>query len=50
MYNQIIGPVIFVQFTVKAGIYLHMLKYYVVLQLEEIKPRVVFQQHGAPPH
>ena len=27
-----------------------MLKHYVVPQLEEFQPRVVFQQDGAPPH
>ena len=36
--------------TITANIYLDMLKHYVVPQLEEFQPRVVFQQDGAPPH
>ena len=50
MHNQIIGPFIFAESTITANIYLDMLKHYVVPQLEEIQPRVVFQQDGAPPH
>ena len=50
MHNQIIGPFIFAESTITANIYLNMLKHYVVPQLEEFQPRVVFQQDGAPPH
>ena len=50
MHNQIIGPFIFAESTITANIYLDMLKHYVVPQLEEFQPRVVFQQDGAPPH
>ena len=50
MHNQIIGPFIFAESTIIANIYLDMLKHYVVPQLEEFQPRVVFQQDGAPPH
>ena len=50
MHNQIIGPFIFAESTITASIYLDMLKHYVVSQLEEFQPRVVFQQDGAPPH
>ena len=50
MHSQIIGPFIFVESTITANIYLDMLKHYVVPQLEEFQPRVVFQQDGAPPH
>ena len=49
MHNQIIGPFIFAESTITANIYLDMLKHYVVPQLEEFQPRVVFQQDGAPP-
>ena len=50
MHNQIIGRFIFAESTITANIYLDMLKHYVVPQLEEFQPRVVFQQDGAPPH
>ena len=50
MHNQIIGPFIFAESIITANIYLDMLKYYVVSQLEEFQPWVVFQQDGAPPH
>ena len=50
MHNQIIGPFIFAESTITANIYLDMLKHYVVPQLEEFQPRVVFQQDGAPLH
>ena len=50
MHNQIIGPFIFAESTITANFYLDMLKHYVVPQLEEFQPRVVFQQDGAPPH
>jgi len=50
MHNQIIGPSIFAESTITANIYVNMLKHYVVPQLEEFQPRVVFQQDGAPPH
>ena len=49
MHNQITGPFIFAESTIIANIYLVMLKLYVVPQLEEFQPRVVFQQDGAPP-
>ena len=50
MHNQIIGQLIFAESTITANIYLDILKHYVVPQLEEFQPRVVFQQDGAPPH
>ena len=50
MHNQIIGPFIFAESTITANIYLDMLKYYVVPQLEEFQPWVVFQQDGALPY
>ena len=50
MHNQIIGPFIFAESTITANISLDTLKHYVVSQLEEFQPRVVFQQDGAPPH
>ena len=42
MHNQIIVPFIFAESTITANIYLEMLKHYVVHQLEEFQPRVVF--------
>ena len=50
MHNQIIGLFIFTESTIIADNYLDMLKHYVVLQLEEFQPWVVFQQGGAPLH
>ena len=50
MHNQIIGSFVFAESTITANIYLDMLKHYIVPQLEEFQPRVVFQQDGAPPH
>ena len=50
MHNQIIGLFIFAKSTITANIYLDMLKHYVVPQLEEFQPWVVYQQDGALPH
>ena len=50
MHNHIIGPFIFAESTITADIYLDMLKHYVVLQLEEFQPWVVFQQDDTTPH
>jgi len=50
MHNHIIGPFIFAESTITANIHLDMLEHYVVPQLEEFQPWVVFQQDGAPPH
>ena len=50
MHNQIIGPFIFAESTVRADIYLDMLRHCVALQLEKFQPWVVFQQDGAPPY
>ena len=50
MHNHIIEPFVFAESTITADIYLDMLKHYVVSQLEEFQPWVVFQQDGAPPH
>ena len=50
MHNQIIGTFIFAESTITTNIYLNMLKHYVVPQLEEFQPWVVFQQDVAPPH
>ena len=49
-HNQIIGPFIFAESIITENIYLDMLKHYVVPQLEEFQPWVVFQQDRAPPH
>jgi len=48
MHNQIIGQLIFAESTITANIYVDRLKHYVVPQLEEFQPRVVFQQDSAP--
>ena len=50
VHNKIIIPFIFVEFTMRADIYLDTLKHYVIPQLEEFQWWVVFQQNGAPPH
>ena len=49
MHNQIIGLFIFAECSITADIHLDMLKHYVVPQLEEFQPWVVFQQDGALP-
>ena len=42
MHNQVIGLFIFAESSITADIYLDMLKHYVVPQLEEFQPWVVF--------
>lgn len=50
MHNKVIGPFFFCEKTITAHIYLDVLRAYVVPQLEEYQPLVLFQQDGAPPH
>ena len=50
MHSQIIEPFVFAESTITADIYLNILKLYVVSQIEEFQPWVVFQQDGALPH
>ena len=50
MHNQIIGLFIFAESTITADIHPDMPKHYVVPQLEEFQPWVVFQQDGVSPH
>ena len=50
MHNEVVGPFNFAEYTITAEIYLNMGKDYVVSQLKEFQPWVVFQQDGTPPH
>jgi hypothetical protein len=45
-----LGPFFFAEQTVTAMTYLDMLQLYLLPQLEDHQPDVVFQQDGAPPH
>jgi hypothetical protein len=48
--SEILGPVFFAVQTVTAMTCLNMLQLYLLPQLEENQPNVVFQQDGAPQH
>lgn len=50
MYERIVGPFFFAERTITGDIYLDMLTEYVIPQLEEFQPQIIFQQDGAPPH
>jgi hypothetical protein len=44
------GPLFFVEKTVTDNVYMNMLEQFVLPQLQELKPNIVFQQDEAPPH
>lgn len=48
--SEVFGPFFFVEQTVTAVTYLDMLQLYLLPQLEDHQPNVMFQQDGAPPH
>lgn len=50
MHNKIIGPFFFAELSITGNIYLDMLQHFVIPQLNDLQPRVIFQQDGAPPH
>jgi hypothetical protein len=49
MHNRVIGPFIFAEQTVTTTIYCDMLENFMVPQVEDLQPTVIFQQDGAPP-
>jgi hypothetical protein len=50
LHDRVIGPFFFHEPTVTSDTYLDMLQHFVYPQLEELQPRIIFQQDGAPPH
>jgi hypothetical protein len=50
MFSRIIGPFSFAKSTVTKEMYLDMLQKFVVPQVEDLQPMVIFKQDGAPPH
>jgi hypothetical protein len=50
MLSCIIGPFCFAESTVRKETYLDMIQQFVVPQVEDLQPTVIFQQDGAPPH
>lgn len=48
--SEVLGPFFFAEQTVTAVTYLDMLQLYLLPQLEDHQPNVIFQQDGAPPH
>jgi hypothetical protein len=48
--SDVLGPFFFAEQTVTAMTYLDMLQLYLLPQLEDHQPNVVFQQDGAPRH
>jgi hypothetical protein len=47
--SEVLGPFFFAEQTVTAMTYLNMLRLYLLPQLEDHQPNVMFQQNGAPP-
>jgi hypothetical protein len=50
VFNHIIGTFFFAESTVTKRTYLDRLQQFVVPQVEDLQPMVIFQQDGAPPH
>jgi hypothetical protein len=50
MFSLIIGPFFFAESTVTKETHLDMLQQFVVPQVEDLQPTVIFRQDGAPPH
>ena len=50
MHNRIILPFLFAEKSITSPIYLDLLQFYVIPQLEHLQPNILFQQDGAPPH
>ena len=49
MHNKIISPFFFTEKLITAQIYIDILTKYVLPQLEQYQPQVIFQQDSAPP-
>ncbi|GBN81856.1 hypothetical protein AVEN_32180-1 [Araneus ventricosus] len=49
-HDTVIGPFFFAETSVTASIYMDMLQIYAIPQMQHLKPTVIFQQDGAPPH
>jgi hypothetical protein len=49
MHNRVIGLFIFAEQTVTTITYCDMLENFMVPQVEDLQPTVIFQQDGAPP-
>ena len=50
MCNRVIGPFFFHERTITADVYLNLLTEYVVPQLIDSQPTIIFQLDGAPLH
>ena len=50
MTGSLVPSFFFNEKSVTANIYMDMLELYVVPQLSDLQPTVIFQQDGAPPH
>ena len=48
MHNQVIGPLFFVEATIKSDNSLDMLEYVVLPQLAVLQPEFIYQRNGAP--
>jgi hypothetical protein len=50
MKEKITGPFFFVEATATGGVYPDMLEQFVYLLATDLKPNIIQQQDGAPPH
>lgn len=50
MHNKVIGPFFFAENTITGISYCDMIQEYLLPQVEEMQPAILFQQDGAPPH
>ena len=50
VHDEIIGSFFFAEISITAQINLDLLTEYMLPQLEQYQPQVIFQQDGAPPH
>jgi hypothetical protein len=50
MHDRVIGPFVFAEDTVTGANYYDMIHEYLLPQVLELQPNIIFQQDGAPPH
>ena len=50
LHDCLLGPFFFAEDTVTSTIYMNMLEGFTFQQIEDLQPKIIFQQDGAPPH
>src|SRR5207253_8482615 len=50
MHDHVVGPFVFAKPTINMNTYVDMLTEFVIPQVQDMQPNIIFQQDGAPPH